>query len=146
MSTIRRRLSAAARFYSCLSALGHLDHNPANMPVRAPVTRDRLVIPLVRPVRHLPRFLDHDDVIRFVAAPRKDRDRAMIDAMLLGGLRRCEILDPPLRDIRLGERRLFIAGRDGDAVHIRRAERELLVHGIGRCRPRRGRCPRRRSG
>ena len=87
------------------------------MPVRAPVTRDRRVIPLVRPVRHLPRILDHDDVIKFVAALRKDRDRAMIDAMLLAGLRRCEVLGLRLQDIRWGERRLFIA--DGKGGHQR---------------------------
>ncbi len=94
LSTIRRRLSSLAGFYAHLVALGELDHNPVQrgMPVRSPVTRDRRVIPLVRPVRHLPRILDHDGVINLVAALRKDRDRAMIDAMLLAGLRRCEVL------------------------------------------------------
>ncbi len=119
LSTIRRRLSTVAGFYSHLCALGELDHNPVQrgMPVRAPVTRDRRVIPLVRPVRHLPQILDHDDVIKLVAALRKDRDRAMIDAMLLAGLRRCEVLGLRLQDIRWGERRLFIA--DGKGGHQR---------------------------
>ncbi len=65
LSTIRRRLSSLAGFYSHLVAVGELDHNPVQrgLPVRSPVTRDRRVIPLVRPVRHLPRILDHDDVI-----------------------------------------------------------------------------------
>ena len=119
LSTIRRRLSTVAGFYSHLVALGELDHNPVQrgMPVRSPVTRDRRVIPLVRPVRHLPRILDHDDVIKLVAALRKDRDRAMIDAMLLAGLRRCEVLGLRLADMRWGERRLFIA--DGKGGHQR---------------------------
>jgi len=119
LSTIRRRLSTLAGFYSHLCALGELDHNPVQrgMPVRAPVTRDRRVIPLVRPVRHLPQILDHDDVIKLVVALRKDRDRAMIDAMLLAGLRRCEVLGLRLQDIRWGERRLFIA--DGKGGHQR---------------------------
>ena len=119
LSTIRRRLSTVAGFYSHLVALGELDHNPVQrgMPVRSPVTRDRRVIPLVRPVRHLPRILDHDDVIKLVAALRKDRDRAMIDAMLLAGLRRCEVLGLRLSDVRWGERRLFIA--DGKGGHQR---------------------------
>jgi integrase/recombinase XerD len=62
LSTIRRRLSTVAGFYSHLCALGHLDHNPVQrgMPVRSPVTRDRRVVPLVRPVRHLPEIVDHD--------------------------------------------------------------------------------------
>ena len=119
LSTIRRRLSIVAGFYSHLCALGELDHNPVQrgMPVRAPVTRDRRVIPLVRPVRYLPQILDRDDVIKLVAALRKDRDRAMIDAMLLAGLRRCEVLGLRLQDIRWGERRLFIA--DGKGGHQR---------------------------
>jgi site-specific recombinase XerD len=119
LSTIRRRLSTVAGFYSHLCALGELDHNPVQrgMPVRSPVTRDRRVVPLVRPVRHLPRILDHDDVVKLVAALGKDRDRAMIDAMLLAGLRRCEVLGLRLADIRWGERRLFIA--DGKGGHQR---------------------------
>jgi len=119
LSTIRRRLSTLAGFYSHLCAIGELDHNPVQrgMPVRAPVTRDRRVIPLVRPVRHLPQILDHDDVIKLVAAVGKDRDRAMIDAMLLAGLRRCEVLGLRHQDIRWGERRLFIA--DGKGGHQR---------------------------
>lgn len=119
LSTIRRRLSTLAGFYAHLVALGELDHNPVQrgMPVRAPVTRDRRVIPLVRPVRHLPQILDHDDVNKLVAALRKERDRAMIDAMLLAGLRRCEVLGLRLHDIRWGERRLFIA--DGKGGHQR---------------------------
>ncbi|MDW3212431.1 MAG: tyrosine-type recombinase/integrase [Ilumatobacteraceae bacterium] len=119
LSTIRRRLSTLAGFYAHLVALGELDHNPVQrgMPVRAPVTRDRRVIPLVRPIRHLPQILDHDDVNKLVGALRKERDRAMIDAMLLAGLRRCEVLGLRLQDIRWGERRLFIA--DGKGGHQR---------------------------
>jgi site-specific recombinase XerC len=119
LSTIRRPLSTLAGFYAHLVALGELDHNPVQrgMPVRSPVTRDRRVIPLVRPVRHLPRILDHDHVIKLVTALRKDRDRAMIDAMLLAGLRRCEVLGLRRADVRWGERRLFIA--DGKGGHQR---------------------------
>jgi integrase len=119
LSTIRCRLSSLAGFYSHLVALGELDHKPVQrgMPVRSPVARDRRVIPLVRPVRHLPRILDHDDVLKLVAALRMDRDRAMIDAMLLAGLRRCEVLGLRLSDVRWGERRLFIA--DGKGGHQR---------------------------
>ncbi len=119
LSTIRRRLSSVAGLYSHLVALGEIDHNPVRtgMPVRSPVTRDRRVVPLVRPVRHLPQILDHGDVIKLVGALRKDRDRAMIDAMVLAGLRRCEVLGLRRQDIRWGERRLFIA--NGKGAHQR---------------------------
>lgn len=45
------------------------------------------------------------------------RDRAMIQAMLLGGLRRCEVLGLGLSDINVGEWRVFIA--DGKGGHQR---------------------------
>lgn len=53
----------------------------------------------------------------FLAALRTARDRAVEDAMLFGGLRRCEVLGLRLRDIRPGERRLFIA--EGRSRHQR---------------------------
>ncbi|HSH60058.1 MAG TPA: tyrosine-type recombinase/integrase, partial [Acidimicrobiales bacterium] len=37
----------------------------------------------------------------------------MVDAMVLGGLRRCEVLGLRLEDVRLGERRVFIAEGKG---------------------------------
>ena len=119
LSTIRRRLSSLSGFYAHLVALGEMDHNPVQrgMPVRSPVTCDRRVVPLVRPVRHLPRILDTGEVVALVGALRTDRDRAMIDAMLLAGLRRSEVLGLRRHDVRWGERRLFVA--DGKGGHQR---------------------------
>jgi site-specific recombinase XerD len=37
----------------------------------------------------------------------------MIDAMLLGGLRRCEVLGLRLEDVRVGERRVFVVDGKG---------------------------------
>ncbi|HET9564766.1 MAG TPA: tyrosine-type recombinase/integrase, partial [Mycobacterium sp.] len=45
------------------------------------------------------------------------RDRAMVQAMLLGGLRRCEVLGLRLSDVHPGEKRLFIV--DGKGGHQR---------------------------
>ena len=53
-----------------------------------------------------------------MAALRSHRDRAMAEAMLLGGLRRCEVLGLRLGDVSAGERRLFIA--EGKGGHQRR--------------------------
>jgi site-specific recombinase XerD len=61
--------------------------------------------------------IDPDEVDMFIAALRTARDRAMVEAMLLGGLRRCEVLGLRLGDVRPGERRLFIA--DGKGGHQR---------------------------
>jgi len=44
--------------------------------------------------------------------------RSMVDAMLLGGLRRCEVLGLRQRHIRWGERRLFIANGKGGHQRI----------------------------
>jgi len=119
LSTIRRRLSSLSGFYAHLVALGEIGHNPVQrgMPVRSPVTRDRRVVPLVRPVRHLPQILGTDEVTGLLAALRTLRDRAMIEAMLLAGLRRSEVLGLRHDDVRWGERRLFIA--DGKGGHQR---------------------------
>ena len=75
------------------------------------------VCPLVRGVRRLPRVLDATEVELLMSAFRTDRDRAMAQAMLLGGLRRCEVLGLRLKDLRVGEKQLFIA--DGKCGHQR---------------------------
>jgi integrase/recombinase XerD len=51
------------------------------------------------------------------AALRTHRDRAMVAAMVLGGLRCCEVLGLRLPDLRFGERRVFIA--EGKGGHQR---------------------------
>jgi integrase/recombinase XerD len=57
------------------------------------------------------------DADALLAALRTARDRAMVQAMLLGGRRRCEVLALTFDDLRVGERRLFIA--DGKGGHQR---------------------------
>ncbi len=52
-----------------------------------------------------------------VGALRTHRDRAMVFAMVLGGLRRCEVLGLRLADIQVAERSLFIA--EGKGGHQR---------------------------
>ena len=52
-----------------------------------------------------------------LAALRTHRDRAMVYAMVLGGLRRCELLGLTLGDIQVPERSLFIA--EGKGGHQR---------------------------
>lgn len=42
------------------------------------------------------------------AALRTHRDRAMVAAMVLGGLRRCEVLGLRLVDLQVAQRRVFI--------------------------------------
>ncbi|MDP9419545.1 MAG: tyrosine-type recombinase/integrase [Actinomycetota bacterium] len=114
--TIRRRLSSASGFYAYVLARG--DTTLARNPVPQGLTtrregERRRRRPLVRSVTTLPRVLAPSEVDALVDALRTGRDRAMVDAMVLGGLRRCEVLGLCLEDIRLGERRVFIADGKG---------------------------------
>lgn len=95
---------------------------PRGLAMRRPGQRAVRGVPLIRAPRTLPRVLDPDEVDALVAALRTHRDRAMVEAMLLGGLRRCEVLglrlEDILEDIRPGERRVFIAAGKGGHQRI----------------------------
>jgi site-specific recombinase XerD len=68
---------------------------------------------LVRTPRTLPRVLSPVEVDALLGALRTHRDRAMVLAMLLGGLRRCEVLGLRLCDVSVGQRRVHIARGKG---------------------------------
>ena len=119
--TIKRRLATIAGLYEYLIIRGDagVTRNPVprGLAVRRPGQRAVRGVPLIRAPRTLPRVIDPDEVDAFMAALRTRRDRAMVEAMLLGGLRRCEVLGLRLEDVRPGEHRLFIA--DGKGGHQR---------------------------
>lgn len=118
--TIKRRLSSVSGLFSYLIARDDVDvianPVPRGLSTRRPMPRRRGV-PLMRAPRTLPRLLEPDEVDRLLAALRTRRDRAMVEAMLLGGLRRCEVLGLGFEDLRPGEHRLFIA--EGKGGHQR---------------------------
>jgi integrase len=120
-STIKRRLAAVSSLYGYLVMRGDAgvvsNPVPQGLPTRRNRHRGERGAPLVRGVRRLPRILDVGEVEALMAALRTDRDRAMAQAMLLGGLRRCEVLGLRLEDLRLGEWRVFIA--EGKGGHQR---------------------------
>jgi integrase len=58
------------------------------------------------------------EVDRLLGAVRRERDRAIVLAMLLGGLRCCEVLGLRLQDISAGERRLFVVSGKGGRERI----------------------------
>lgn len=119
-ATVRRRLAAVSAFYGYLIARGdagvEINPVPRGLPTRRR-RRDGRGLPLVRGVRRLPRILEPAEVAALMAALRTERDRAMVQAMVLGGLRRCEVLGLRLEDLRLGEWRVFVA--DGKGGHQR---------------------------
>ncbi len=69
---------------------------------------------MIRTPYTLPRLLNPTEATALLAVLRTARDTAMVQAMLLAGLRRCEVLGLRLEDIHLADRRLFIAfGKGG---------------------------------
>jgi len=119
--TIKRRLATIAGLYEYLMVRGDVGVSrnpvPRGLAVRRPGQRAVRGVPLIRTPRTLPRVIGPDEVDRLMAALRTHRDRAMVEAMLLGGLRRCEVLGLRLQDILPGEHRLFIA--EGKGGHQR---------------------------
>jgi integrase len=105
--------------YGFLDARGDVSVNPVprGLPTRRERQRPGQGVPLVRAPRTLPQILVPTEVDALTAALRRHRDRAMVAAMVLGGLRRCEVLGLRLGDLRFGERRLFIA--EGKGGHQR---------------------------
>src|SRR5262249_59101159 len=80
---------------------------PRGLPTRRERQRPRQGVPLVRSPRTLPRILEPIQVDALLAALRTWRDRAMAEAMVLGGLRRCEVLGLRLADLQGAARRGF---------------------------------------
>jgi integrase/recombinase XerD len=116
------RSHAASRglgLYGFLLARGDVSVNPVpqGLPTRRERQRPGQGIPLVQAPRMLPRILEPAEVDALTAALRTHRDRAMVAAMVLGGLRRCEVLGLRLGDLRFGGRRIVIA--EGKGGHQR---------------------------
>jgi integrase/recombinase XerD len=116
--TIKRRLASVTGLFDYLIVCGTVAGNPVprGLSTRTP-SRAVRGVPLIRTPRTLPRVIDPDDADALLAVLRTHRDRAMVHAMLLGGLRRCEVLGLRMGDVRPGEKRLFIA--EGKGGHQR---------------------------
>ncbi len=118
-ATIKRRLSSVSGLFTYLVMTGERGDNP--VPKGLATRRSRrakgALVPLVRAPRTLPKILEPAEVDALMGALRRWRDRAMVEAMVLGGLRRCEVLGLRLEDLRPGEGRVFI--RNGKGGHQR---------------------------
>ncbi|MGH8996446.1 MAG: tyrosine-type recombinase/integrase [Acidimicrobiales bacterium] len=120
--TIKRRLTTISGLFSYLIVKGDggVAANPVPRGLAARRARPHGLrgTPLIRTPRTLPRVLEPAEVDTFMAALRTRRDRAMAEAMVLGGLRRCEVLGLRLEDLRPGERRVFVAEGKGARQRI----------------------------
>jgi len=133
-ATVRRRLAAVSAFCGYLIARGDVGVETNPVPRGLPTRRrrrDGRGQPLVRSVRRLPLILDPGEVAALLGALRTERERAMV----LGGLRRCEVLGLRLEDSaaervagvhRRGQGRPSMAGAAvDDLLHYRRRVHEL---------------------
>jgi site-specific recombinase XerD len=121
--TIARRLSSVRGLYAYLAARGDTDvtRNPVPTSLaarRRGARRGNGGVPLIRTPRTLPRVLSPAAVDALAGALRTHRDRAMVDAMVPGGLRRCEMLGLRLEDVNAGQQRLFVAEGKGGRQRI----------------------------
>ncbi len=119
--TIKRRLASVSGLFAYLLARDDVDVRrnpvPRGVATRRPLAAGMRGVPLLRTPRTLPRVLAPGEVDALLSELRTHRDRAMVLAMLLGGLRRCEVLGLRMQDVQAGERRLFVA--EGKGGHQR---------------------------
>ncbi|MFF3460676.1 tyrosine-type recombinase/integrase [Streptomyces sp. NPDC002730] len=117
--TIKRRLASISGLFGYLMTRDDLavERNPVPTGLANRRRGGNRGAPLLRTPRTLPRVLGPDEVEAVLGALNTARDRAMVLAMLLGGLRRCEVLGLRLGDLSPGERRVFIS--EGKGGHQR---------------------------
>lgn len=126
--TIKRRLTSISGLFGYLIIRGDsgVTRNPVprGLASRRPrMGKSNGAIPLVRTPRTLPRILSPTEVNGLLTVLRTKRDVAMVLAMVLGGLRRSEVIGLRLKDVNAGERRLFVAESKGGH------ERSICVSG-----------------
>jgi integrase/recombinase XerD len=119
--TLKRRLASVSGFFAYLLARDDVDVRrnpvPRGVGARRPMASGARGVPLIRTPRTLPKVLSPVEVDALLGALRTHRDRAIVLAMLLGGLRRCEVLGLRMSDVHVAERRLLIA--EGKGGHQR---------------------------
>jgi site-specific recombinase XerD len=124
-ASMNRRVAAARGLYEHATICGVLERSPVPAPRRSsglrgarqgllghvrgrrPMGQARLV----RQERRLPESLDAADVAAFLSDLGTHRDRAMVLAMLLGGLRAAEVRSLRLADIDMGLRQVKVMGK-----------------------------------
>jgi site-specific recombinase XerD len=125
-ATMNRRIAAVRGLFEHLVMCGERADNPVPAARRASglrgqrkgmlghvAGRSRSGGRLVREPRRLPESLPADDVAVFLADLGTHRDRAVVLAMVLGGLRAAEARSLRLADVDMGLRRVRVVGKGG---------------------------------
>ena len=137
-ATMNRRVSTVRSWFEFLVMDGMVERNPVPRARRSSGLRalrrgllgHAARVPsrsggsqLVSTPKRLPESLDTDDVSVFLADLNTHRDRAIVLAMVLGGLRSAEVRALRLADVDMGMRRVRIVGK-GDR------ERRVPIDGV----------------
>jgi site-specific recombinase XerD len=125
-ATMNRRVAAVRGLFEHLVMTGERADNPVPAARRASglrgqrngllghvAVRSRAGGRPVREPKRLPESLPAEDVTAFVADLDTHRDRAMVLAMVLGGLRAAEVRSLRLADVDMGLRRVRVVGKGG---------------------------------
>jgi integrase/recombinase XerC len=124
---VNRRVAALRAFFEHQVIAGARASNPVPAPRRGAGLRPKARGPLghlgpgrtrgggrlVREIRRLPESLDPADVGIFLADLHTHRDRAIVLAMVLGGLRAGEVRSLRLADVDQGRQRVRVIGKGG---------------------------------
>ena len=120
--TIARRLSSISGFFAYLVVRGDCGVTSSPVPRGLINRRSRRnggrATPLVRTPRLLPRILEPREVDTLMSGLLTARDRAMVEAMVLGALRRCVVLGLRLKDLQVAERKVFISNGKGGRQRV----------------------------
>lgn len=135
-ATLNRRIAAVRGLFEHLVTTGARVDNPVPSARRASglrsqhrgslghvATRSRSGGRLVREPQRLPESVAAEDVSAFLVDLDTHRDRAMVLAMVLGGLRAAEVRSLRLADVDMGLRRVRVVGKGGK-------ERVVPVDGV----------------
>lgn len=131
-STVNRRVAAVRALFEYLAMTSRRGDNPVPSPRRGQGLRrsERGLLGhlgpgrarpggrLVRQPQLLPESLPASDIDAFVGTLGTHRDRAIVLAMLLGGLRSAEARGLLLADVDMGRRRLRVIGKGGKERHV----------------------------
>lgn len=122
-ATLNRRIAAVRGLFEHLVMRGDRDDNPVPVARRSSglrgqrgmlghvAVRQRGGGRLVREPSRLPESIDPADVAAFLADLNTHRDRAIVLAMVLGGLRAAEVRSMRLADVDMGLRRVRVVGK-----------------------------------
>ena len=121
--TVKRRLCALSNMYAYLMVRGDrgIESNPvpSGLAIRGRSARSGAKkTPLLRTPVSVPQILSPEEINLFLSSLRTYRDKAMILLMTLGGLRKSEVIDTTLADVKIAKKQVMVRHGKGDRERI----------------------------